>query len=88
MYLDVVGVVNIKLTKEMKSLLFCSAGYIVARKGKEGKGRGGFAILVKNCLTFQEIVKDGLFRQYSIGRVTVGREWCSYYMNLQRILTI
>lgn len=44
---------------EMKSDWIFPVGYMIARYKKEGKGGGGFALLVRQNLQLREILVDG-----------------------------
>lgn len=64
---DILGVVEVKLTREIRSNQIFPKGYMIGRKKKEDKG-GELALIVK--VKFQEILENNPFNQYIMGKVT------------------
>lgn len=45
-----------------------------SKKGKRRQKREGIALVIIDCLKFQEILKEGPFKQYIMGIVSLGKK--------------
>lgn len=47
-------VVETKFTKEVKAGLICPEVYMIARRNREGKGRGGMPLFIRDNVNFRK----------------------------------
>lgn len=68
---DTVGIVDMKLTKYIGFNKIFLERHMIARKEREDKVGSTLSFLGRDNLKFQEILVDGLLKQYIMGNVTI-----------------